>query len=173
MQIDSHVHVWIHDPAYPWAPGAKPPPDSASAEQLLALMAAHGTEKTVLVQVIHYKWDNRYTADCLKRYPDRFEGVCRVDPESPTAADDLSRWVEGHEEQAAPLGTVGLVEQCRGDGQREDPVPEVRKRLRSPQRDPHPFCYLGQSPTNPNPAAAKNSLRSIPAQKHAPAKLNA
>jgi len=95
--IDSHVHVWVNDPEYPWAPEVKnPPAGDATAEQLLEKMAAHGTEKTVLVQVIHYRWDNRYAADCMKRYPDRFEGVCRVNPESPTAADDLSHWVETH-----------------------------------------------------------------------------
>lgn len=93
--IDPHVHVWVNDPAYPWAPETKNPPgEDATVEQLLERMAAHGTEKTVLVQVIHYRWDNRYAGDCLKAYPGRFEGVCRVDPESPAAADDLSRWVE-------------------------------------------------------------------------------
>jgi len=95
MIIDPHVHVWTNHPDYPWAPEVRnPPEDDATAEQLLEQMAAHGTEKTVLVQVIHYRWDNRYAADCLKRYPERFEGVCRVDPESPSAADDLARWVE-------------------------------------------------------------------------------
>ncbi len=95
--IDPHVHVWINDPKYPWAPdNNNPPEEDATVEQLLEVMAAHGTEKTVLVQVIHYKWDNRYAADCMKQYPDQFEGVCRVDPQSPGAADDLSRWVEEH-----------------------------------------------------------------------------
>jgi predicted TIM-barrel fold metal-dependent hydrolase len=95
MIIDPHVHVWINDPKYPWpSENENPPAEDATVEQLMAAMAAHGTEKTVLVQVMHYRWDNRYAADCLKRYPDQFEGVCRVNPESPTAADDLSRWAE-------------------------------------------------------------------------------
>ncbi len=93
--IDPHVHVWVNDPAYPWAPdNPNPPAEDATCEMLLEEMARNGTEKTVLVQVIHYKWDNRYAGDCLRKYPDRFEGVCRVDPENPAAADDLSRWVE-------------------------------------------------------------------------------
>ena len=93
--IDSHVHVWINDPDYPWAPEtANPPAEDATVEQLLEVMASHGTERTVLVQVMHYRWDNRYAADCLKRHPETFLGVCRVDPESPSAADDLSYWVE-------------------------------------------------------------------------------
>jgi L-fuconolactonase len=48
----------------------------------------------VLVQPIQYRWDNRYVADALRRYPDKFMGVCRVNPEDPAAPDHLSRWVE-------------------------------------------------------------------------------
>src|ERR1700733_10307693 len=93
--IDSHVHVWKKDPLYPWAKETtKPPANDASAEMLLDLMKANGVEKTVIIQVIHYRWDNRYLADVLKRYPTYFRGVSRVNPESPAAPDDLSRLVE-------------------------------------------------------------------------------
>jgi predicted TIM-barrel fold metal-dependent hydrolase len=44
----------------------------------------------VLIQVIHYRWDNGYLADVLKRYPGKFQGVCRVDPEDAAAPDTLS-----------------------------------------------------------------------------------
>ena len=57
-------------------------------------MDQHGVEKTVLVQVIHYRWDNRYVAHVLRTYPDRFAGVCRVNPEDPAAPDHLNYWVE-------------------------------------------------------------------------------
>ena len=30
----------------------------------------------------------------LKRYPDKFLGVCRINPEDPDAPDHLSRWTE-------------------------------------------------------------------------------
>lgn len=92
--IDSHVHVWKHDPQFPFAPGSHPPPEDASAETLLALMQANGVSHTVLIQVIHYRWDNSYLAGVLKRYPKVFHGVCRVDPEDPLAPDHLSRLVE-------------------------------------------------------------------------------
>ncbi len=83
--IDPHVHVWKNDPQFPWAPETtSPPAEDATAETLLELMAANGVEKTVLVQVIHYRWDNRYAADAMKRYPDKFMGVCRINPEDPT-----------------------------------------------------------------------------------------
>ena len=70
--IDPHVHVWANDPAFPWpAENANPPAEDRTAEDLLALMDANGVEKTVLVQVIHYRWDNSYIAHVVKKYPDR------------------------------------------------------------------------------------------------------
>ena len=92
--IDSHVHVWKHDPRYPFAPGAEVPPEDASVETLLELMHANGVSHTVIIQVIHYRWDNSYLADVLKRYPRTFHGVCRVNPEDPAAPDQLSRLTE-------------------------------------------------------------------------------
>jgi L-fuconolactonase len=93
--IDSHVHVWKADPKYPWAKETtRPPATDATAETLLDLMKANDVEKTVIIQVIHYRWDNSYLADVLKRYPSYFRGVARVNPESPAAPDDLSRLVE-------------------------------------------------------------------------------
>ena len=93
--VDPHVHIWKNDPRYPWAKEtANPPAEDATPEMLLALMAANGVERTVLVQVIHYRWDNSYTADALIAYPDRFMGVCRVNPQDPAAPDHLSYWTE-------------------------------------------------------------------------------
>jgi len=93
--IDAHVHVWKKDPRYPWAKETVHPPDrDATAEQLLALMAANGVRRTVIIQVIHYRWDNRYLADVLRRYPQYFCGVARVNPEDPAAPDHLSRLTE-------------------------------------------------------------------------------
>jgi L-fuconolactonase len=89
--IDSHVHVWKHDPRYPFAAGAHTPPEDATPEMLIALMKANGVSRTVIIQVIHYRWDNSYLADVLKRYPQYFKGVCRVNPEDPAAPDHLSR----------------------------------------------------------------------------------
>ena len=93
--IDPHVHIWKRDPKYPWAKETTNPPDyDATPETLLDLMKANEVEKTVVVQVIHYRWDNSYLADVLKKYPTYFQGVARVNPESPAAPDDLSRLVE-------------------------------------------------------------------------------
>ena len=92
--IDSHVHVWKHDPNYPFATGATPPAEDATVDKLLELMQANQVLRTVLIQVIHYRWDNRYLASVLKRYTRTFHGVCRVDPQDRAAPDHLSRLTE-------------------------------------------------------------------------------
>src|SRR5437667_8593381 len=93
--IDPHVHVWKRDRRYPWAKETERPPEKdATPEMLLDLMQANGVARTVIIQVIHYRWDNRYAADVLKRYPKNFHGVARVNPEDPAAPDHLSKLVE-------------------------------------------------------------------------------
>jgi len=93
--IDPHVHVWKRDERFPFARETTHPPEKdATPEMLLELMKAAGVEKTVLIQFIGYRWDNRYTAAAVKRYPQYFQAVARVNPESPTAPDDLSALVE-------------------------------------------------------------------------------
>lgn len=92
--IDSHVHLWKRDPAFPFSPDRKAPDTDASAEMILDLMKANGVVRTVAIQMITYKWDNSYLADVLKRYPQMFKGVCRVNPEDPAAPDTLSKLVE-------------------------------------------------------------------------------
>jgi predicted TIM-barrel fold metal-dependent hydrolase len=90
--IDPHVHVWKNDPRYPWAKETlNPPARDATPEMLLSLMKANGVEKTVLVQVIHYRWDNSYVSDVLKQYPEYFRGIARVNPEDPDAPDHVSK----------------------------------------------------------------------------------
>ena len=92
--IDPHVHVWKHDPQFPFAKEAHPPARDAAPETLLELMKANGVAKTVIIQVIHYRYDNSFLASVLKRYPGTFQGVCRVDPTDPAAPDQLSHLTE-------------------------------------------------------------------------------
>jgi L-fuconolactonase len=93
--IDSHVHVWEAGPRFPFAAGAKVPPSiDASPSSLLEKMRSNGICRTVLIQVIHYKWDNRFLVATLRAHPGKFSGVCRVDPEDPAAPDRLSYWTE-------------------------------------------------------------------------------
>jgi predicted TIM-barrel fold metal-dependent hydrolase len=93
--IDSHVHVWASEDAAGWPAGpASPPRHDASPDTLLASMRLAGVEAAVLVQYIGYRWNNDYVARVLADYPERFVGVCRVDPEDPAAPDHLSYWTE-------------------------------------------------------------------------------
>lgn len=92
--LDPHVHVWKHDPAFPFAPGQNVPARDAAPETLLGLMKENGVAKTVLIQVIHYRYDNRYLAHVLQQYPQYFQGVCRVDPLDPAAPDHLAQLTE-------------------------------------------------------------------------------
>lgn len=94
LMIDSHVHVFTRDAGFPYAEGAHPPAEDAPVGTLIELMQANNVARTVLIQVIHYKWDNSYLASVLKRYPGMFQGVCRVNPEDPGAPDHLSKLTE-------------------------------------------------------------------------------
>jgi len=89
--LDPHVHVWVNDPHYPWAAGTKDAPQTNRApDMLLGLMRANQVERTVLVQYIGYRWDNRFAADTMKKFAPRFMGVCRVNPADPVAPDQLT-----------------------------------------------------------------------------------
>lgn len=88
--IDPHVHVWKRDPDYPFAKGEKVPAEDRTPEMLIALMSAHGVSNTVIIQVRNYLYDNRYLLSVLRDYPATFQGVARVNPESPDAPDHLS-----------------------------------------------------------------------------------
>lgn len=105
--IDSHVHVWKHDPQYPFAQGANVPKEDATPEMLLELMKSNGVSNTVIIQVIHYRYDNSYLADVLKRYPGTFQGVARVDPADPGNADHLSRLVKEQGFRGVRLSPAG------------------------------------------------------------------
>src|ERR1017187_2703026 len=89
--LEPHVHIWRHDPAFPFAAGANVPQRDATPGTLLDLMKANGVARTVIIQVIHYRYDNGYLASVLKDHPGMFQGVCRVDPLDQEAPDHLSR----------------------------------------------------------------------------------
>ena len=122
--LDPHVHVWKHDPAFPFAQGAHVPERDAAPETLLGLMKANGVARTVIIQVIHYRYDNRYLASVLKQYPGTFQGVCRVDPLDPAAPDHLaSLTAEGfHGVRISPSGSAS------GDWFRGPLMPPLWKR---------------------------------------------
>jgi predicted TIM-barrel fold metal-dependent hydrolase len=98
--IDTHMHVWTTDwEQYPFTPPEarlKLPEESNTAEEVVETMARHGVDYTVLVQVRYYGWDNRYLADCLRRWPGRFAAQGLIDPRDPAAAERLTYWMKEH-----------------------------------------------------------------------------
>jgi L-fuconolactonase len=126
--LDPHVHVWVRDPRYPWAKETTvPPTKDATPEMLLALMKANNVSRTVLIQVIHYRWDNSYVAAVLKRYPHYFMGVCRVNPEDPAAPDQLSKLVE----QGFRGVRISPAADATGDWIKGDLMPSLWQRAQS------------------------------------------
>jgi L-fuconolactonase len=95
--VDPHVHVWKNDPRYPWPKElVNPPREDALPSTLLQHMKANGVDKTVIVHVIHYRWDCRYAGDTIKAHPDMFMGVCRIDPNADSAAEDMKHWARAY-----------------------------------------------------------------------------
>jgi L-fuconolactonase len=93
--IDAHLHVWDataagKDPG-PMAVGYSPQ-SSAPVELFQEYMEEAGVAKAVFVQPWFYHWDNSYIASCLQRFPDRFRGVCVIDPRGPDAPAALRQW---------------------------------------------------------------------------------
>ena len=110
MIIDAHAHVWSSDPAtYPWQPilaHVPPPTLLAPVERMVADMDRAGVDKVVLVQPSVYGWDNRYLMECLAGAPERFLGICLIDPRSSTPLDDLKRGCGPGKCQGLRLNTI-------------------------------------------------------------------
>jgi len=126
--LDPHVHVWVNDAHYPWArETADPPKDDETPVMLLDLMKANGVARTVLVQYIGYRWDNRYTLDSMKKHEPYFNAVCRVNPVDPAAPDQLSKLTEQgfHGVRLSPSGDA------TGDWIRGPLMPPLWKRAES------------------------------------------
>ena len=93
--VDAHLHVWDGTAA-----GRDPGPmrvgysaqASASVELFLDYMDEAGVERAVFVQPWFYHWDNSYIAGCLQRFPEKFRGVCVIDPRGPGAPNSLREW---------------------------------------------------------------------------------
>src|SRR5262249_12535227 len=81
---------------YPFAPPEPqmPRPEHPnSIEEIVDVMERHGVDRMVLVQVRYYGWDNRYLADCLRRYPGRFAAQGLLAPRDPAVPQQLERLV--------------------------------------------------------------------------------
>lgn len=99
--VDTHMHVWANEPkrfpfAHPYVNDFVDAPHAGSVEMLIEDMDQHGCTHAVVVQVIFHGWDNRYIADCCRRYPERLRVHGLIDPTDPQVAAKLEYWVKEH-----------------------------------------------------------------------------
>ena len=82
-KIDSHLHVWTNDAAtYPFRAGQDASKARGDAEFLLDLMDRADVAGSLIVQPIVYGFDHAYVDDTIAQWPDRFVGMCLVDPQA-------------------------------------------------------------------------------------------
>jgi len=119
VTIDIHPHVISRDEArYPRAPLGGRQSDwsqerPVSAEEMIGAMDEAGIERSVLVQASTcYGHDNRYVADSVAAYPQRFSGVFSVDVLAADAPDQIRRW--------KGKGLVGLRVSVAGHTTKQD-----------------------------------------------------
>ena len=111
-------------PHFPLPKAPESPTRDAAPETLLDLMKANGVARTVIIQVIHYKYDNRYLASVLKRLPGIFQGVAasiRWTPRRPTISRASPRRASAASASARPATR-------RGDWFRGPLMPPLWKR---------------------------------------------
>jgi L-fuconolactonase len=128
--VNTHVHVVSDDQqkylrkVIPGAPAfLREWVHDMTAETLLSLNAQAGIDKTVLVQAYSaYKYDNSYVADCAAKYPDRFTGVCILDPTESDTPDELTYWVKQRGMRGIRLFTTTETEGTWLDDPRTFPV---------------------------------------------------
>ncbi|MCZ6538864.1 MAG: amidohydrolase family protein [Chloroflexi bacterium] len=94
-KIDSHLHVWADDPStYPYREGQAAPAARGNAEFLLELMDDAEVAGALIVQPIVHGFDHTYVGDTLAQWPDRFIGMCLVDPQHDDPVGMLDDLVE-------------------------------------------------------------------------------
>jgi L-fuconolactonase len=123
--IDSQVHIWKKDsPDHPWDPTygtggpsaaahrAKSMEHTVSYEDTTKAMDDAGVDAAVIVTTILYGWDNAYSLEAVRKHPDRFTVMGRVEPLAPGVEERVAQW------KAIP-GAVGIRVVVTTDGQRE------------------------------------------------------
>ena len=90
-RIDAHLHVFApYSVQFPReTDGVLAAERDESAEKFLAVMAEHGVDQAVLVQIGGTSVEQHaYLLDCLRRYPTRFQGVAVLPLPSPDSVID-------------------------------------------------------------------------------------
>ncbi|MBM3215321.1 amidohydrolase [Candidatus Poribacteria bacterium] len=91
--IDAHLHVWLTDLSkYPFNPRVAAPTLRADADFLIECMDDARIAGALIIQPIVYGFDHRYVTGTLKSHPNRFRGMCLIDPQHACPEDELARW---------------------------------------------------------------------------------
>jgi predicted TIM-barrel fold metal-dependent hydrolase len=138
--IDSHCHVF--DTArYPYSPDAayRPPPHEAGiADELAAVLDAHGLSHALLVNPTSgYGYDNRCMVAAIRASKGRFKGIARVPPD----ADERTLAALGAE------GVIGIRIDLIGDGigvVRHAATPRLLAQIRERHWQVHVQCEKDQ-----------------------------
>ncbi|WP_419670619.1 amidohydrolase family protein [Bordetella petrii] len=80
---DTHAHVIGDGVRHPYVANRSYTPPPAPEKKYLAMLAACGMARGVLVQVSVHGTDNRYMLDVLRRHPGQLRGVAVVNPDVP------------------------------------------------------------------------------------------
>jgi len=130
--VESHVHLFAGDPAFPYAPNAPYTPQPNPLEKYVAFAKAAALDHAVIVHPEPYQDDHRYLEHCLDHEPSPgfFKGTCLYDPiapETPARMEALSKRHPGRivalriHEMHAP-GTPSLASGPIKDRDMRDPA---------------------------------------------------
>jgi 2-pyrone-4,6-dicarboxylate lactonase len=78
---DTHCHIWGPFDRYPMAQSAPYSPPERDIEVLTNLHRRLGLTRTVLVQAIVYRTDNRIILDAIAANPEQRRGIALIEPE--------------------------------------------------------------------------------------------
>jgi predicted TIM-barrel fold metal-dependent hydrolase len=104
--VDAHVHAFLATSAeYPRTTNSLYPHElAAPVEGLLDTMDSNGVDHAVLVALTHH---DEYLSECLKRYPERLEGILVHNPEAEEKVAPLLQRVQETAAQGVRLYGLG------------------------------------------------------------------
>lgn len=90
---DTHCHIWGPLARFPYATSRPYTPPERDKQVLGALHERFGIERTVIVQAIVYRTDNRAVLDAIADRPHARRGIALIEPDIPEA--ELQRLHDG------------------------------------------------------------------------------
>jgi predicted TIM-barrel fold metal-dependent hydrolase len=96
--VESHVHLFAGDPAFPYAPNAPYTPQPNPLEKYVAFAKAAAIDHAVIVHPEPYQDDHRYLEYGLDHEPSPgfFKGTCLFDPIAPDTPSRMEALAKRH-----------------------------------------------------------------------------